>query len=75
MTGRELIIYILENGLEDYEVFEDNKFIGFLTIEEVAKNFNVGCETIRTWIKLGYLEGYSIGDQTYIPANAVRKEL
>lgn len=31
MTGRDLILYILMNNLEDEPVFEEGKFIGFVT--------------------------------------------
>ena len=41
MTGRDLIIYILENGLEDEPVFKDGKFIGFITTGEAAVQCNV----------------------------------
>lgn len=67
MTGRELIMYILQNNLEDKPVLEDGKFVGFLTVEEVAVKFNVGPATIKTWIALGLLEGMSIGNTIYIP--------
>lgn len=29
MTGKELILYILENNLEDSEIFKDGKFLDF----------------------------------------------
>lgn len=70
MTGRELIIYILENGLEDESIFKDGKFIGFITADEAAIRFNVGLATIKKWINDDLLDGVRIGDQIYIPANA-----
>lgn len=69
MTGRELIIYILENDLENEPVFQDDKLIGFLSEREAAVKLNVGIETIRTMIELNVLEGISIGNTFYIPAN------
>ena len=69
MTGRDLIIYILSNGLENEPVFKDGKFIGFLTAGEVAEKMNVGVATIYTWIHQKRLEGIIIGDMIYIPAN------
>lgn len=51
MTGRELIIYILENGLENTDVSElifDTP--AFLTIHEAARKFDVGLATIHTWV-------------------------
>ena len=70
MTGRDLIIYILQNHLEDEEVFKDGKFIGFLTPKEAAVKFGVSNATIHAWMSLGMLEGGTVTQQTYIPATA-----
>lgn len=70
MTGRELIVYILENHLEDQLICADGKIIGFLTLEEAAEKFNVGTETVRLWYKLGQIDGAKIGNAIYILANA-----
>lgn len=70
MTGRDLIIYILQNGLEDEEVFKDDKILGFMTVMEAAVKFNVGISTVRAWIHTEQLEGIRIGNEIYIPANA-----
>ena len=72
MTGRDLIIYILENNLEDEPVFEDDNFIGFMSVEEVALHFNVGTETIKIWIELGGIPGFEFNNKIYIPANIVK---
>lgn len=69
MTGRELIIYILENGLEDKPVFENGKPLGFMTIVEAAIKFGVGGGTIMTWICLGKIKYIQLGEKLYIPAN------
>ena len=66
MTGRDLIIYILENELEDEPVFKDGKFIGFLTIEEVAIRMNVGTATVKALYELHALRGVQIGDTLFI---------
>lgn len=71
MTGRDLIIYILSNNLEDEPVFTDGKFIGFITIGEAAEMLNVGVATIHAWIDLGWLPGIRVGNLIYIPANFV----
>lgn len=70
MIGRELMIYILENGLEDEEIFKDGKFIGFMTAEEAAVKFDVGVQTIIAWISTGVLQVVKIGDTMFIPQNA-----
>ena len=74
MTGRELIIYILSNGLEDEPIYEDGKILGFITASEAAEKFNVGLATIKVWINEGTLDGIRIGEELYIPANAGLKE-
>ena len=74
MTGRELIIYILANGLEDEPIYEDGKILGFITASEAAEKFNVGLATIKVWVNEGTLDGIRIGEELYIPANADLKE-
>lgn len=69
MTGRELIVYILANGLEDEPVFENGKFIGFNTIGEVAKKTDVGMATVHAWINQGRLNSVVVREGIYIPAN------
>ena len=66
MTGRDLIIYISENHLEDEELFKDGKIPGLLTYEEAAIKFAVGKETIIAWVKLGYLKSFKIYGRSYI---------
>lgn len=70
MTGRDLIIYILQNNLEDKPVFEDGVFLGFMNEMEAAVKFDVGVATIRIWCGLGMLPGIKIGDETFIPMDA-----
>ena len=67
MTGRELILYILQNGLEDKPVVQDGKIVGFLTLAEAASKFEVGTATVITWAKLGCISYVSIGGVMYIP--------
>ena len=69
MTGRDLIVYILENNLEDAQVFEDGKLLGFLSISEFALKLGVGTATVDTWFKMGLIKGFKIGEEVYIPAN------
>lgn len=74
MTGRDLIIYILENHLEDKPILNNEKPIGFMTVKEAATKFDVGLETIKVWYNLGVIPGVNINDVLYIPYNAVKKE-
>lgn len=71
MTGRDLILYILQNGLEDEPVFDykTHKFLGFMTISEAAVKFDVGVATVWVWIEQGWLSYIRLGDMIYIPAN------
>ena len=73
MTGRDLIIYILANGLEDEPVFEDDKFIGFVSAGDVATKMNVGIQTVYVWVQQKKLDGVIFGDMLYIPANYEEK--
>ena len=66
MTGRDLIVYILQNNLEDEPVFKDGKFIGFVTDVEAAKNMGVGVATIHAMIEQGMLEGVQINNIIYV---------
>lgn len=65
MTGRELIIYILQNNLENEEVVKNGCFIGFISEEEVAVKFEVGVNVVRAWYMMGYIKGTMIGDKLY----------
>lgn len=65
MTGKELILYILQNNLEDTVVIKDGFFVGFMTEEEAAAKFEVGVATIRAWYYCGWIKGTLIGNSLY----------
>lgn len=71
MTGRELIIYILENGLEDEQVFSNGRFVGFLSVGEAAQKLGYGIETVRAMVELGLIE--NVHDSDMIPEKSIRK--
>lgn len=73
MTGRELIIYILSNGLEDEPIFKDGRFVGLLTVEEAAIKFNVGVETVKAWYMMGRIKGVTFGSDIYILGNCIKE--
>ena len=76
MTGREFILYILTNQLEDEQMFDENgRILGFMTVQEVAAKFDVGISTVRFWISQGRLQNIYMNDRYYIPANAELKEV
>lgn len=70
MTGAELIIYILENGLEREQITDNGRFLNFLTADEAAVKFGVGLATIETWYGYGWIKGLKIGNTLYISQNA-----
>lgn len=72
MTGRELIVYILENNLENVSI-TDESFMNLISVEEAAIKFNVGVETIKVWYAYGVIQGIRIGDDLYILSNAEPK--
>lgn len=68
MTGRELIMYILENHLEDEPVFSDGTFIGFVSDLKFAEMLGVGLATVHVWNAMGCIEGaITIGNNLHIP--------
>ena len=69
MTGRDLIIYILKNSLEDEQVFDFGVLLGFITPEDAAKKFEVGLATINAWVEMGLLRSIKIGESIFIPAD------
>lgn len=72
MTGRDLIIYILSNHLEDEPIFSDGMLIGFITVEEAAVRLGVGVSTIYALIQQGQLEAIFIGSKYMINTNCER---
>lgn len=74
MNGRELIIHILLNDLENIDIFSEEFFKALLpSIENVAVQFNVGVATVNTWLDNGYLEGVEFNGVTYIFPNSLEK--
>lgn len=68
MTGRELIMYILENHLEDEPVFQNGTFIGYVSDAKFAEMLGVGVATVHTWILLGRVkDAIMIGDAMFVP--------
>lgn len=69
MTGRDLIVYILTNNLENEPVFLEKGFLNLITETEAAERLDVGLATIRTWRELGVIKGVQVGDEFYILPN------
>lgn len=66
MTGKDLIIYILQNNLEDEPIALKEGFLNLMTVNEAAVKFDVGAATVKTWFKLGMLDGITVGETIYI---------
>lgn len=66
MTGRELIIFILNHHLEDTVLFENGKIPGYLTVGEAAIKIGTGVETVKALYKRGDLKGFKLGDTIFI---------
>lgn len=73
LTGKELILYILQNNLEDSNCFTSDLFMSDL---EAAVKFGVGVETIRIWAALNIIKNIRVGKHVFIFKDAVdpRKE-
>lgn len=69
MTGRELIIYILKNNLEDTEVFSEGFSPLFITPEEAAKKWECGPATIKTLIDMKKIKGFKYENIYYVLAD------
>lgn len=68
MTGRELIMYILENHLEDEPVFQNGTFVGYVSDVKFAEILGVGVATVRAWIMMGRIkDAIMIGDGMFVP--------
>ena len=79
MTGRELIMYILENHLEDEPVFQNETFVGYVSDVKFAEILGVGVATVRAWIMMGRIkDAIMIGDAMFVPAiyiNTLKSEV
>ena len=79
MTGRELIMYILENRLEDEPVFQNGTFVGYVSDVKFAEMLGVGIATVRAWIMMGRIkDAIMIGDGMFVPAiyiNTLKSEV
>lgn len=63
MTGRDLIIYILQNNLEDVEILSPDIF---LTATEAASKLGVGVATVQAWYNMGMVSGFTLDNVLYV---------
>ena len=69
MTGRELIIFVMENHLEDVTIFDGNMLPGLMTLEEAAVKWHSGRNTVEALFEMGKLPGVVIDEKIYIHEN------
>lgn len=66
MTGRELMLFILENHLEDVVIFDGENFRGFVTLDEAAVMLNYGIHTVKALYEMGKIPGFAMNGTAYI---------
>lgn len=76
VTGRELIIYILSNHLENSRMLVNGHLIAagndFMIDEKVASTLGVGMATVKVWYENDYFEGAFREDGTiYVPKDEI----
>lgn len=71
MTGKELIIYILQNDLENEIVIKDGIFVWLMDENEAAVKFDVGIAQIKAWYMCGMISGTRIGEHLYFLRNTI----
>lgn len=75
MTGRDLVIYILTNHLEDTELRNGHLMAAgndFMKDEKVASTLGVGMPTVKVWYEHDYFDGAFREDGIiYIPKDEV----
>lgn len=73
LTGKDIIVYILENDLVNTEFVADKIFDDlFIGASEVAEYFGVGVATIEAMYKLKRIRGIKINGELYFPRVLVR---
>ena len=73
MSGRELIIYILKNNLEDEELFSEEFWARMPSPMTVAIRFDVGIATVNGWIMDGKLDVIKFNNKTYVTPDSLNK--
>lgn len=75
MTGRDLIVYILSNGLEDEPIINNGKLIGYMTIGEAAVKLNIGFATIFTLLSQNRIDATQMGSEWFVTIDSVQSLL
>ena len=73
MTGRDIILYILENHLEDELFFNNDSIIGLLNTYQAATKMGVGPETINAWFELKVVPKIQIDQTSFITVKDLKE--
>ena len=66
MTGRELIIYILKNNLEDVDVNSEEFTSAFITMFEAAAKLNVGLATMKAFEQNEIIKTFKFNGKEFV---------
>lgn len=61
MTGKDLIVYILENNLMDEPVFKDGTLIGYIPIGKAAEEMHMGIASMKALLSMYEVDCVTVG--------------
>lgn len=70
MTGRDLIIYILENHLEDVEI--ETKLL-LVPLDKAAVELGCGLAGVKALLSIGKIKGIRINGKYYIFSTEIER--
>ena len=70
MTGRDLIIYILENHLEDVEIEAKPLLV---PLDKAAVELGCGLAGVKALLSIGTIKGIKINDKYYIFSTEIER--
>lgn len=74
MTGKELIVYILSNNLENVVLGCDTlEVLGYITKDAFAVKNRVGLSTVDAWLLSGKVPFVTIGNRVYVPNKTIEE--
>lgn len=73
MTGRDLIIYILENHLEDVEIFNDETKPFLVPLDKAAVELGCWLAGVKALLSIGKIKGIKINDKYYIFSTEIER--
>lgn len=66
ITGKDLVVSIIEYDMLNQVIFEDARQIGLYTLAEAAEKLDVGIESIKVMILTGKLVSIKFKDTTLV---------